>query len=172
MTTMEATIDRAAPSDLGAEVEALHPDAFAWAMTCCGRDRTLAEEVLQMSYVKVLSGEARFAGRSALKTFLYGVIRRTAASERRRVRLVAGRIARFARLSVRPTPVEEPPDVAALAAALARLSGRQREVLHLVFAEDFTVEGAAAVMGIGVGSARTHYDRGKKRLKALLGGAR
>jgi len=45
-------------------------------------------------------------------------------------------------------------------------------VLHLVFAEDFTVEGAAAVMGIGVGSARTHYDRGKKRLKALLGGAR
>jgi len=60
MTTMEATIDRAAPSDLGAEVEALHPDAFAWALACCGRDRSLAEEVLQMAYVKVLSGEARF----------------------------------------------------------------------------------------------------------------
>jgi len=171
MTTMEATIDRAAPSDLGAEVEALHPDAFAWALACCGRDRSLAEEVLQMAYVKVLSGEARFEGRSALKTFLYGVIRRTAAGERRRTRLVAGRLARFARLSPRPAPVEEPPDVAPLARALLRLSARQREVLHLVFSEDFTVEGAAVVMGIGVGSARVHYDRGKKRLRALLGGA-
>jgi RNA polymerase sigma-70 factor (ECF subfamily) len=171
MTTMEATIERAAPSDLGAEVEALHPDAFAWAMACCGRNRSLAEEVLQMAYVKVLSGEARFEGRSALKTFLYGVIRKTAAEERRRLRLIAERLARFARLAVRPA-VEEPGDLAPLALAMARLSARQREVLHLVFAEDFTVEGAAAVMGIGVGSARVHYDRGKKRLRALLGGAR
>ena len=75
------------------------------------------------------------------------------------------------RLSPRPAPVEEPPDVAPLARALLRLSARQREVLHLVFSEDFTVEGAAVVMGIGVGSARVHYDRGKKRLRALLGGA-
>jgi RNA polymerase sigma-70 factor (ECF subfamily) len=44
-------------------------------------------------------------------------------------------------------------------------------VLHLVFAEGMTVEGAAAVMGIGAGSARVHYDRGKKRLRALLGDA-
>ena len=172
MKTMEATIERAAPSDLGAEVEALHPDAFAWAMACCGRDLSLAEEVLQMAYVKVLSGEARFEGRSALKTFLYGVIRRTAAEERRRVSQVAVRLARFARLAVRPAPVEEPEDNAPLALAMTRLSARQREVLHLVFAEDLTVEDAAAVMGIGVGSARVHYDRGKKRLRALLGATR
>src|SRR5262245_13283314 len=172
MKTMEATIERAAPSDLGAEVEALHPDAFAWAMACCGRDRSLAEEVLQMAYVKVLSGEARFEGRSALKTWLFGVIRRTAAAERRRIGLLALRLARVARLAPAPAPAEEPPDVAPLARALPRLSARQREVLHLVFSEGMTVEGAATVMGIGAGSARVHYDRGKKRLRALLEGAR
>lgn len=169
---MEATIERTAPEDLGERLEALHGDAYAWAMACCGRDRSLAEEVLQMAYVKVLSGEARFEGRSALKTWLYGVIRRTAAAERRRVGLVAFRLARLARLAPAPAPAEEPPDVAPLARALTRLSARQREVLHLVFSEGMTVDGAAAVMGVGVGSARVHYDRGKKRLRALLEGAR
>ena len=172
MTTMEATIERTAPEDLGERLEALHAGAFAWAMACCGRDRSLAEEVLQMAYVRVLSGEARFAGRSALKTWLYGVIRRTAAGERRRAGLLALRLARFARLVPEPAPAGEPPDLAPLARALPRLSARQREVLHLVFAEGMTVEGAAAVMGIGAGSARVHYDRGKKRLRALLGDAR
>jgi RNA polymerase sigma-70 factor, ECF subfamily len=169
---MEATIERTAPEDLGERLEALHQDSFGWALACCGRDRTLAEEVLQMAYVKALSGEARFEGRSALKTWLYGVIRRTAAAERRRVGLLALRLARLARLAALPAPVEEPPDVAPLARAFARLSARQREVLHLVFSEGMSVEGAAAVMGVGVGSARVHYDRGKKRLRALLEGTR
>ena len=169
---MEATIERTAPEELGERLEALHEDAFAWSMACCGRDRSLAEEVLQMAYVKVLSGTARFEGRSALKTWLYGVIRRTAAEERRRVGLVALRLARFARLAPAPAPPEASTDVTPLARALPRLSPRQREVLHLVFVEGLSVEAAASVMGVGVGSARVHYDRGKKRLRALLEDAR
>ena len=51
---------------------------------------------------------------------------------------------------------------------LARLSGRQQEVLHLVFYQQLTVEEAAGIMGVSVGSARTHYQRGKERLRAEL----
>jgi RNA polymerase sigma-70 factor (ECF subfamily) len=56
-----------------------------------------------------------------------------------------------------------------LIAALASLAARQREVLQLVFYHDMTIEDAAHVLGVSVGTARTHYERGKARLRARLG---
>jgi RNA polymerase sigma factor (sigma-70 family) len=56
-----------------------------------------------------------------------------------------------------------------LLAALWRLSRRQREVLELVFYHGMTVDEAAGVMEVSVGSARQHYDRGKKRMRELWG---
>ena len=70
--------------ELRLQLERVHADCFGWAMACCGRDRDDAEEVLQTVYLSVLDGRARYDARSNFRTWLFGVIRRTAASERRR----------------------------------------------------------------------------------------
>ena len=163
------------PTTMEAALAAIHAESFGWALACCHRDRFLAEEVLQVAYLKVLDGSARFDGRSSFKTFLFGVIRRTALEQRRVRWLSARRLSRwFASRAETHQPAD--PEAAsmrsesarALVLALERLSGRQREVLHLVFFQDLTIEQAAGVLGIATGSARQHYERGKARLRELL----
>jgi RNA polymerase sigma factor (sigma-70 family) len=164
--------------ELSRQLERVHADCFGWAMACCRHDRDEAEEVLQTVYLTVLDGRARYDGRSSFRTWLFGVIRRTAASERRKAWL-RGLLLKREAGSLTPDVVA-PPDAEverdsradSLRHSLARLATRQREVLQLVFYHDLTVEDAAAAMGVTAGSARTHYARGKARLATLLGDAR
>jgi RNA polymerase sigma-70 factor (ECF subfamily) len=171
-----APLDSAA--DLRAALERHHAECLGWAMACCGFDRSEASDVLQDTYLKVLDGRAVFRGESSFRTWLFGVVRRTAAEHRRSV---GRRIAAIWRLRREdPTPESSDPDTAIdgraaaiqLREALRRLPPRQRQVLHLVFHDDLSVETAAGVMGVSVGSARTHYARGKARLRQLLQGDR
>lgn len=168
------------PAETSIELEKHHAAGFAWALACCGRRREEAEDVLQTSYLKILNGRARFEGRSSFKTFLFGVIRRTASEQRRR-RAIAALIFRTADdgreaeglLESAPATASVSAESLAFRQALARLSRRQREVLELVFAAGMTIQEAADTLTISVGSARVHYDRGKKRLARILGaGAR
>jgi RNA polymerase sigma-70 factor (ECF subfamily) len=168
-----------APAGLREQLAELHPDAYGWALALTGRDRAEAEEVLQTAYVEILAGRARFAGRSALKTWLFGVVRRVALGRRRRLRVRAVALQRWLRGALegaeaadsRPGPgetLERSREAARLRRALARLAPRQRQVLHLVFYAEVTIAEAGEVLGISAGSARTHYERGKHRLRALL----
>jgi RNA polymerase sigma-70 factor, ECF subfamily len=153
-----------------AELEQLHPASFAWSLSCCRRDRAEAEEVLQDVYVKILEGRARFDGRSSLKTWLFAVIRRTAASRARRRMLRDLLLAKWAREQLDVAPVEYSDTAAILVSALRKLARRQREVLELVFYHDMTIEEAAMALNVSIGSARVHYQRGKKQLLARLDG--
>jgi RNA polymerase sigma-70 factor (ECF subfamily) len=169
-------IDPMEIADLKAELERLHSASFGWALSCCRRDATEAEEVLQTVYLKILEGKARFRGESSLKTWMFAVIRKTAATEYRR------RLLRTFRLSTGTDEVEDhvsPFESQSetferteaqthFQCALKELPRRQREALHLVFYEDLSLREAADVMGVSIGSARQHYERGKKKLRESL----
>lgn len=156
------------------ELEAHHPENFGWALCCCRQDRHRAEDVLQRAYLKILAGEARFEEQGSFKTWLFAVIRRTALDERRRHWVWALRLLVYSRQ--RPVPAAESAVEAldqdalreAFQKSLAALPGRQREVLHLVFYQDLSLSEAAGVMGVSVGSARQHYERGKAALRRRL----
>jgi RNA polymerase sigma-70 factor (ECF subfamily) len=164
--------------ELEALLERHHAASYGWALSCSGWNDADAEDVLQTTYMKVISGRARFGGRSAFRTWLFGVIRRTAGEHARRDRSHAKR-AELLALEAAATAggsggdpeagVETADRNRALVAALAQLPDRQREVLHLVFYQDLTIREAAEVMAVSLGSARVHYERGKARLRSILG---
>jgi RNA polymerase sigma-70 factor (ECF subfamily) len=156
------------------ELERLHPKSFAWALHCCRQRREEAQDVLQEVYLRVLDGRAQFAGQSSVKTWLFAVIRRTASDHNRRQWLRAAVLDRWFQHASIDAPHFGPEGElgtseanASLRAALARLSPRQQEVLHLVFYQDLTIEQAAGLLNISLGSARTHFERGKARLRGL-----
>jgi RNA polymerase sigma-70 factor (ECF subfamily) len=170
-------LDQAAPLDdaaLRAALERHHLESHGWAQHCCGRRRDEAENVLQLAYLKVLSGKAVFEGRSSFKTWLFSVIRRTAAAERRADFLRHWRLAGMSRSQRPPTSssgsdaVEDDQTRDQLETALRALPARQRDVVHLVFYQDVSIADAAVVMGVSLGSARTHYERAKRRIRQLL----
>jgi RNA polymerase sigma-70 factor (ECF subfamily) len=161
------------PEALEQELDQLHPAAFGWALACCAGDRAAAEDALQASYLKILDGRARFDGRASLRSWVFSVVRYTAAELRRRAAL-----RRWLPLAALGATSDGRPDAATelvredgtrrLTAALATLPRRQREVLHLVFYQDLTIAEAALVAGVSLGTARTHYERGKAALRKVL----
>jgi len=174
MRATPTAVTAPAELDLRDELARAHPRAHAWAVRCCQGDRAEAEDVLHESYMKVLDGRARYDRRSTFGTWLLGVVRRTAHEHRRRHWLRVVRLDRWWRATAgddAPAAADAPADdeLAALRAALPRLSKRQQEVLHLVFYQNLTIQDAAEVLAMPVGTARTHYERGKARLRALLG---
>lgn len=159
------------------QLEALHPDAFGWALHCCAGDHARAEDVLQNAYLKLAQERAKHDGTSSFKTWWFGVIRFTALEEFRRLRYRESLVGKLlAQLTgdahdPRPSParkLEMDERTAELRRCLAQLPARQAEVLHLVFYQDLTISEAANVMRVGIGSARQHYERGKARLRTLL----
>jgi RNA polymerase sigma factor (sigma-70 family) len=168
-------ITRPDEDEISNSLESLHGESWGWALACCRGDRGAAEEALHTAYHKVLDGRAKFNGRSDFKTWLFGVIRLTSADQRRWSWRLWLRTAPVSEID--EIPSEAPGSAEQLGAsdraktirrALEKLPKRQAQVLRLVFYHDLTLDGAATVLGISPGSARTHYERGKHRLRFLL----
>jgi RNA polymerase sigma factor (sigma-70 family) len=161
-----------------AQVEGLHLESFGWARSCCRQDAEEAENVLQAVYLKIFERKAVFDGRAAFRTWLFAVIRKTAAEGRRQRFFRRLALARQREVEPAPTQPQSPERAAYLAevrtafrALVGGLPRRQSEVLQLVFYHDLSLSEAAAVMEVSLGSARTHYERGKRRLRAAMEGA-
>jgi RNA polymerase sigma-70 factor (ECF subfamily) len=167
-------------ADLVEALHRLHPDAFGWALHCCRGNVDRAEDVLQNAYLKLVRPPPLQppADPRVLKTWWFGVLRLTALEEARRARSgtsLMRRLKGWLGGDAQDDPALPALQVASqreyadrLRACLATLSDRQAEILHLVFYQGLAVSEAAGVMGVSVGSARQHYERGKARLRELL----
>lgn len=159
---------------LKAELERLHSESFGWALRCCFEEATAAAEVLQEVYLKVLEGKARYTKQSAFKTWLFSVIRFTAIdyykAEKRRetASLEKVKTAQINGSNEIQSSLEAIQKKEILRKALSQLSPQQSQILHLVFYHNLSIRAASEVMNIQLGTARTHYERGKRELKKCL----
>jgi len=162
-----------------AELERHHREGYVWALNCCWQNHAAAEEVLQKVYVKILDGRARFRGEASFKTWFLTLIRNTAVDHWREENRRQANLVEYEQRAGVSTQMERPDEAlergdirAVLARGLASLAVRQQEMMQLVFYHDLTVAEAAAVMGVTIGTARTHYERGKEQLRRFLEAAK
>ncbi|MEW6735259.1 MAG: RNA polymerase sigma factor [Acidobacteriota bacterium] len=161
-------------SELQAQLERYHQGSYTWALSCCFQDSFEAENILQSVYLKILEGKAKYSGQSSFKTWLFAVIRKTAIDKRRwnlRYKLGLSKYQERVQSNIGESPDEivyRGQIKRLFEQALACLSDKQQEVLQLVFYHDLSLQEASEVMNISLGSARTHYERGKKQLYKLL----
>lgn len=148
---------------LEALIKEQHTVAYHWARQCCHFQDALAQDVLQQTYLKILEGKAVFNGSSSAKTWLFAVIRLTALEQVRKE-------APTYQLEDAENMAEESTECAAISheQLIMLLPERQREVMMLVFYHGLTLEKAAEVMELHIGTVRTHYDRAKKSLKTWI----
>ena len=152
--------------------EAWRPRVFSF-LVRLSKDRTLAEEIVQETFVRLAKRAADLRGDTQLGPWLFTVARNLWVSHLRVVMLDAERLDRLSLERVAPVPT--PFDRAAandtqarLERALAALPDAQREVLLLVGVEGLEPSEAAAVVGIAPEALRQRLSRARSALREAL----
>jgi RNA polymerase sigma-70 factor (ECF subfamily) len=131
----------------------------------------LVQEVFIVIHAKLASLEKP----EALRSFIYGVVRRTVSTHRRakRARPVAGLTASIGpeAVSHSPTPLEQTEsnaELQLLARLLEELDEPKREVFALVELEELTVPEAAEVLEIPLNTAYSRLRLARQAFEAAL----
>jgi RNA polymerase sigma-70 factor (ECF subfamily) len=135
-------------------------------------DRMVAEEILQDTLLAVWRSAPRYAGRSGVRTWLFGIARRQA-HNRLRVQeppqLPLDGVAGWA--DPAPGPAEwaiANAQGAAIAEAFDALAPQQREVLALAFAARMPHGEIAEVLGVPVGTVKSRLHHARAALARSL----
>ncbi len=141
-------------------------------LSSLSRERGLAEEILQDTFVAVWRSAASYAGRASVRVWLFGVARRQAHDALRRRRLVEVELDEGDGVADGAPTLEG--EVLAnerradLAAAIGRLPPSQRETLALIFVEGLSYRDAAQVLGIPEGTVKSRLSHARRALRTQV----
>ena len=136
------------------------------------RDDGLAEELTSDVMVEVWRSAAKFAGRSRVRTWLFGIAHHKAIDALRRRRVPTLPLDELLTVA---SDVEGPEDAAVRAAdrtrldeALAALSPEHRAVLELTFVQGFSQKEIGEIVACPPATVKTRAFYAKARLRDLL----
>lgn len=157
---------------LGEAYDAHHAHVRAFAHRFLG-DESLAEDLLQDTFVALPKTIRSFRGDAALRTFLISVALNHA---RHYLRSAMRRRRAHERLGTLPSPIVSTPEIdmergqlaSVLTRALDALPLEQRVAVVLCEIEERTSTEAAAIVGVAEGTMRTRLFHAKRKLREAL----
>lgn len=136
-------------------------------------DREEAEDLAQETFLTAWSTLRRFKGNSALRTWLFAIAWRKARNARRGWFRGRARDHAWAeRQELERTINAGQEEAISVRRAVASLPLEQRAALALCLGGEFSHTEAADVLGIPLGTVKSHVKRGRSKLKDMLGGDR
>lgn len=136
------------------------------------REREMVEDVLNETMLEVWRQAARFEGRASVNTWVFSIAHHRAVSRLRRKRETAlDEEAAAAIEDEAPTPDEHAvtADVNRLIGELMeQLSFEHREILHLAYYQEFSVQEIADALDLPANTVKTRMFYARQRLKVLL----
>jgi RNA polymerase sigma-70 factor (ECF subfamily) len=136
------------------------------------RDREMVEDVLNETLMEVWRQAARFEGRSSVNTWVFSIAHHRAVSKLRKKRETSLDEEQAAAIEDEaPTPdmKAESSDMSRLLARLMeQLSFEHREILHLAYYQEFSVQEIADALDLPANTVKTRMFYARQRLKVLL----
>ena len=144
-----------------------HQSEIRWSLRRLTRgNAALADDLAQETFISAWRSLAGFRGDSSFRTWLYRIAYRSFLSEVRRRDAHTGEIAEHHALA--PDQSEARAFMDDFDAALRQLSPAQRDAVHFSLQRGFSHPEIAHIMGLPVGTVKTHVLRGRQKLQELL----
>lgn len=131
-----------------------------------------AWDVLQESWIRILRGIGRLSHPESLPAWLYRIARNSAlnhARDNRRAEIPAGGENDHAAMEPYQDEGFSALDAESIHRGLQQLSVAHREVLTLLFLEDFSIREICSITGVSTGTIKSRLHYAKKALHEIMG---
>lgn len=141
------------------------PRVHRYLFNRCGRDRSLAEELTQDTFVEAIRSRRRFAGRDDPLNWVIGIARHRLADHYRRLERQERHVINLAsRVHFEAVDRWSDPDEE-LGAAVAALPAMQRAAVVLHYVDDLSVREVARLLGRSEKAVESLLSRGRDALR-------
>ncbi|WP_112181212.1 sigma-70 family RNA polymerase sigma factor [Paraliobacillus zengyii] len=155
-----------------------HQDLFQYIFYMV-KDKSLAEDLIQEVYIKVLKSYDSFRGESSEKTWLFSIARHTTMDSFRKQTRNKQRLIDFLNFNKQASDFKDtsrlPEEIVILDEELKdiyyqldKCSLDQKQVLILRYLQSLTIQETADIMGCSTSKVKTTQHRALKKLQTLL----
>ncbi len=139
-----------------------------WARRLCDGDAHLADDLAQETFIKAYGALGAFRAEAKFSTWLYRIAFNIAANRWRSKKIQWCELDDNEEIEADLCSLKQFDAQRDVGEAMAQLSQGQQLAIRLCYEDGFSHDEAASIMGVPLGTVKTHILRGKQKLQQLL----